>query len=27
VMHGKVVCKEVAHALNLAFTSPVALLA
>ena len=27
VMHGKVVCKEVAHALNLEFTSPVSLLA
>ncbi|MGI2014846.1 alanine dehydrogenase [Shewanella oncorhynchi] len=26
VMHGKVVCKEVAHALNLAFTSPATLL-
>ncbi|MGR3971697.1 alanine dehydrogenase [Shewanella sp. 1180_01] len=27
VMHGKVVCKEVAHALNLEFTDPVSLLA
>ncbi|MCS6203601.1 alanine dehydrogenase [Shewanella baltica] len=27
VMHGKVVCKEVAHALNLEFTAPVSLLA